>query len=93
MTFNVIICLGFLALSIPLAGTGLGASLYIEQYRIDLNVVAGLLTIIGYSLNDTIVILDRVRENRGKRTWISRETVNLWAARAFARLPTPSSSD
>ena len=28
--------------------------------------VAALLTVIGYSLNDTIVILDRIRENRGK---------------------------
>ena len=34
----------------------------------DLQIVAALLTIIGYSLNDTIVIFDRVRENmRGRR--------------------------
>ena len=85
VTFNVIVCLGFLSISIPLATTGFGAALYIEQYRIDLNVVAGLLTIIGYSLNDTIVILDRVRENRGKRTWISRETVNLSINQTFSR--------
>ncbi len=85
VTFNVIVCLGFLALSIPLASSGVGAALYIEQYRIDLNVVAGLLTIIGYSLNDTIVILDRVRENRGKRTWISRDTVNLSINQTFSR--------
>ncbi len=32
----------------------------------DLTVVAGLLTIIGYSLNDTIVIFDRIRENLRK---------------------------
>ncbi len=32
----------------------------------DLTVVAGLLTIIGYSLNDTIVIFDRIRENLKK---------------------------
>ena len=85
VTFNVIVCLGFLAISIPVAQTGFGAALYIEQYRIDLNVVAGLLTIIGYSLNDTIVILDRVRENRGKRAWISRETVNLAINQTFSR--------
>ena len=85
VTFNVIVCLGFLSISIPLATTGFGAALYIEQYRIDLNVVAGLLTIIGYSLNDTIVILDRVRENRGKRSWISRETVNLSINQTFSR--------
>jgi len=85
LTFNVVVCLGFLSLSIPLAKTGLGAALYIEEYRIDLNVVSGLLTIIGYSINDTVVILDRIRENRGKRTWISRDTVNLSINQTFSR--------
>jgi preprotein translocase subunit SecF len=33
------------------------------DYDITLNVIAGLLTITGYSVNDTIVIFDRVREN------------------------------
>lgn len=33
--------------------------------RIDLTVVAGLLTIIGYAINDTIVVYDRIRENLG----------------------------
>jgi preprotein translocase subunit SecF len=32
----------------------------------DLNVVAAILTIIGYSLNDTIVVYDRIRENLRK---------------------------
>jgi preprotein translocase subunit SecF len=32
--------------------------------QISLNVVAALLTLIGYSMNDTIVVFDRVRENR-----------------------------
>ena len=36
------------------------------QMEFDLNVVAALLTLIGYSLNDTIVIYDRVRENLRK---------------------------
>ena len=35
----------------------------LTQLEFDLNIVAALLTIIGYSLNDTIVIYDRVREN------------------------------
>jgi preprotein translocase subunit SecF len=34
--------------------------------EIDLNIVAALLTIIGYSINDTIVIFDRIRENARK---------------------------
>jgi preprotein translocase subunit SecF len=33
------------------------------QYELSLNVIAGLLTITGYSVNDTIVVFDRVREN------------------------------
>ena len=38
------------------------------RYDLTLNVIAGLLTITGYSVNDTIVIFDRVRENtRGRR--------------------------
>ena len=35
--------------------------------EIDLTIIAAFLTIIGYSINDTIVIFDRVRENRRKR--------------------------
>lgn len=35
----------------------------LTQMEFDLNIIAALLTIIGYSLNDTIVIYDRIREN------------------------------
>lgn len=38
----------------------------LTQLTFDLNVVAAILTIIGYSLNDTIVIFDRIRENLRK---------------------------
>ncbi len=51
--------------------------LMIEPFKIDLGLIAALLTIIGYSLNDTIVILDRVRENRGRLNYASAEVVNL----------------
>ena len=34
--------------------------------KIDFIIVAALLTIIGYSINDTIVVFDRIRENRSK---------------------------
>lgn len=36
--------------------------------ELDLTIIAAILTIIGYSLNDTIIIFDRVRENLGRRT-------------------------
>jgi preprotein translocase subunit SecF len=43
----------------------------------DLTVLAALLAVIGYSLNDTIVVSDRIRENfRGKRGFEPEEIVN-----------------
>lgn len=39
----------------------------IFQYEVDLTFVAAVLTIIGYSINDTIVIFDRIRENLKNR--------------------------
>jgi preprotein translocase SecF subunit len=38
----------------------------ITGMEFDLNIVAALLTLIGYSLNDTIVVYDRIRENMKK---------------------------
>ncbi|MGC1269639.1 MAG: protein translocase subunit SecF [Croceibacterium sp.] len=38
----------------------------LTQMEFDLNIVAAILTLIGYSLNDTIVIYDRIRENLKK---------------------------
>ncbi|MHC4428680.1 MAG: protein translocase subunit SecF, partial [Planctomycetota bacterium] len=66
LVHDVTLSLGVLSLTAWVAGSALAAILRVEEFRIDLGVVAALLTIIGYSLNDTIVILDRIRENRGK---------------------------
>ena len=41
--------------------------LAIFGYDINLNVIAALLTLVGYSVNDTIVVFDRVRENLRQR--------------------------
>jgi len=38
----------------------------ITQLQVDLNIVAAFLAIVGYSLNDTVVIYDRIRENLRK---------------------------
>ena len=38
----------------------------LTRLQVDLNVVAAILTIVGYSLNDTVVIYDRIRENLRK---------------------------
>jgi preprotein translocase subunit SecF len=47
----------------------------IVRLEVSLFVVAGLLTIIGYSLNDTIVIFDRIRENLHLRKRDNLETI------------------
>ena len=45
----------------------------ILEFEINLSIVAALLTIVGYSMNDTVVIFDRVRENLKK---YSSKTIN-----------------
>jgi preprotein translocase SecF subunit len=55
-------------------------------YDLSLNVVAALLTITGYSVNDTIVIFDRVRENlRSMRRQPLEEIVNLSVNQTLSR--------
>jgi SecD/SecF fusion protein len=85
VVFNMAVCLGFLALTKLIGGTGIGQSLGIQEIRIDLNVIAALLTVIGYSLNDTIVILDRIRENRGKMPFATRSMINDSINQTFSR--------
>ncbi len=48
----------------------------LEPFRINMTVVAGILTIMGYSMIDTIVVFDRIRENRGKFGHVSRKIIN-----------------
>ncbi|MBA3640294.1 MAG: protein translocase subunit SecF [Acidobacteria bacterium] len=79
---DLLICLAFLAFF---------------RYDMTLNVVAGLLTITGYSVNDTIVVFDRVRENmRGMRrdnlTNIVNKAVNQTLSRTVITAGTTSLS-
>ena len=85
VSFNVLVCLGALALSLRISGTDIARLTGIQEFRIDLNVIAGLLTIIGYSLNDTIVILDRIRENKGKLAHASWNHINGAINQTFSR--------
>ncbi|MFV1964286.1 MAG: protein translocase subunit SecF, partial [Pirellulaceae bacterium] len=71
---DVLVTLGAIAISAWLAGA-LGF-LLIEEFKISLPIVAALLTIIGYSLNDTIVVFDRIREVRGKSPNLTSEMIN-----------------
>jgi SecD/SecF fusion protein len=55
---------------------GLAGMLLIEDFKIDLPAVAALLTLVGYSVNDTIVVFDRIREVRGKNPLLTAQMIN-----------------
>lgn len=56
------------------------------QMEFDLTVLAGVLTVVGYSLNDTIVVFDRVRENFLKmRKSEPEEIVNVSITQTMSR--------
>lgn len=58
----------------------------LTQLEFDLNTVAAILTIIGYSLNDTIVVYDRIRENMKKfRKMPMAELLDLSVNETLAR--------
>ena len=67
LVHDVTITLGILAVCGWLyESLGFGGFLLLDPLKVDLAIVAAVLTIIGYSLNDTIVVFDRIRENRGR---------------------------
>jgi SecD/SecF fusion protein len=74
---DVLITLGAIALSYWLVRIPIISSLLmIDQFKIDLPIVAAFLTLIGFSTNDTIVIFDRIRETKGKTPHLTNKMVN-----------------
>src|SRR5207237_9964622 len=55
---------------------GVARALLIQDFKIDLPAVAALLTLVGYSVNDTIVVFDRIREVRGKNPELTPQMIN-----------------
>jgi len=66
LVHDVCITLGAVTACTYIAKYGVGEMLLIGDFKIDLAMIAAFLTLIGYSLNDTIVVFDRIRENRRK---------------------------
>ena len=65
----------------------------VTQMEFDLNIVAALLTLMGYSLNDTIVVYDRIRENLRKyRRMPLPELLDLSVNETLSRTIVTSSS-
>jgi SecD/SecF fusion protein len=89
LVHDVLTVLGLLALAEILyenPGThDFAASIGLLPFKINLNTVAALLTIAGYSLNDTVVVMDRIRENRGKLPYASKQVINDSVNQTFSR--------
>ena len=76
LVHDVIIATGAVVVCTWITGTSFGNALLIGDFKINLDVIAALLTIIGFSINDTIVIFDRIRENRGRGGILTPEIIN-----------------
>ena len=73
---DVLFTLACLPMAYYLSKTPLGPILGLEDFKLNLSIVAAFMTIIGYSLNDTIVIFDRIREIRGRNPMLTAQMVN-----------------
>ena len=68
--------LGCIAVCHYVHDTAFGHFLGLQDFKIDLTAVAALLTLVGYSVNDTIVVFDRIREVRGKSPVLTVQMIN-----------------
>uniref|UniRef100_A0A7C2JZK5 Multifunctional fusion protein n=1 Tax=Schlesneria paludicola TaxID=360056 RepID=A0A7C2JZK5_9PLAN len=82
---DVLVTLSAIVLGAYLSKTPIGELLLLDDFKINLALVASLLTIVGYSLNDTIVIFDRIREIKGKNPHVTPEIVNLSVNETLSR--------
>jgi SecD/SecF fusion protein len=83
LAHDVLVAVACLALShfvAPLLGWAL-----VDDFKISLDVVAALLTIVGFSINDTIVIFDRLRELRGKSPFVTADMIDRAVNQTLSR--------
>src|SRR5690606_7314283 len=83
LVHDVVIAVGAIAVSVWLSNVF--GFLLIEDFKISLSVVAAILTLMGYSLNDTIVVFDRIREVKGKSPQLSAGMVNASINQTLSR--------
>jgi SecD/SecF fusion protein len=83
LVHDVLMMLGALALSKWLAPV-FGFAL-VSEFKINLTVIAAFLTLVGYSINDTIVTFDRLREIKGKSPQLTVDMINKSINQTLAR--------
>jgi len=76
LVHDVFFTLGCVTLSGYIASVWSPNFLQLTDLKINLPIIGAFLTLIGYSVNDTIVVFDRMRENRGKYGDLSISIVN-----------------
>ena len=70
------VTVGMVSACTYIAATTIGQKLLIGDFKIDLAMIAAFLTLLGYSINDTIVVYDRIRENRRKGIILTPQIIN-----------------
>ncbi len=85
LVHDVLATLAAVCFAAVLSNTPIGSILMFSDFKIDLTMIAAFLTILGYSINDTIVIFDRLREIRGKNPDVTREMINLAVNQCLSR--------
>ncbi len=83
---DAIVAVAATVLAVYIHRTWFGHFMLVDNFKINMTMIAAYLTIIGYSVNDTIVIFDRVRENRGRsRQPLTAKLVNDSINQCFGR--------
>lgn len=85
LVHDVLVVLGVVALASLASGGALGSLLGLYDFKINLPMIAAFLTIVGYSLNDTIVVFDRIREVRGKNPNLTPDMINTSLNQTLSR--------
>ena len=76
LAHDTLFCIAGIGYAHLLADTFLGDAFMLDPFRVNLTMVAAILTVMGFSMNDTVVVFDRIRENRGKYGTLTRGVVN-----------------
>ena len=76
LVHDVAAAVGLLAICGWLYGQTWAQAFLLDDFKINLAIVAAILTLIGYSLNDTIIVFDRIRENKGRLPEPTPQIVN-----------------
>jgi preprotein translocase SecF subunit len=84
---DVLIALGAVSVAVYVAQylPLIAGPLMLTDMKVNLPLIGAFLTLVGYSVNDTIVIFDRIRENRGKYGDLSPSIINNSINQTLAR--------